>query len=144
MLFRGRWTSGVASRHDVEKYSCPEAGGLYSFCVGISAHRSTNVWLKPKSNLRASSSSRPAQRCFRVGGSGNFLFWGCVRRGKLYYFNGFLGCRHCAEATYESHRKPRASGRVWETMAVPASTYCHLSHAAGGIKYSTVSERRRK
>ena len=32
----------------------------------------------------------------------------CGKRvGKLYYGNGFLGCRHCTEAIYESQKESR-------------------------------------
>jgi len=40
------------------------------------------------------------------GGLRPWLTCLCGRRvGKLYRGNGFLGCRHCASATYESQRK---------------------------------------
>ena len=46
-------------------------------------------------------------RC-TYGGARPWLTCLCGRRvGKLYRGNGFLGCRHCAEATYESQRKSR-------------------------------------
>jgi hypothetical protein len=44
-------------------------------------------------------------RC-TYGGARPWLTCLCGRRvGKLYRGNGFLGCRHCAEAIYESQRK---------------------------------------
>jgi hypothetical protein len=46
------------------------------------------------------------------GGARPWLTCLCGRRvGKLYRGNGFLGCRYCAEATYESQRKSR-KGRL--------------------------------
>ena len=42
------------------------------------------------------------------GGSRPWLTCLCRRRvGRLYHGNGFLGCRHCAEATYESQKRSR-------------------------------------
>ena len=42
------------------------------------------------------------------GGSRPWFTCLCGRRvGKLYHGNGCLGCRHCAEATYELQRKSR-------------------------------------
>jgi hypothetical protein len=44
-------------------------------------------------------------RC-TYGGARPWFTCLCSRRvGKLFYGNGFLGCRHCAEARYESQRK---------------------------------------
>jgi hypothetical protein len=63
---------------------------------------------------QGSPTDRPPQRIpiqwtwCKYGGARPWLMCQCGRRvGKLYYGNGFLGCRHCAGATYASQRRSR-------------------------------------
>jgi hypothetical protein len=50
----------------------------------------------------------------------------CGRRvGKLYRGNGFMGCRHCTDATYESQRKSRRGRLYLRAMRVRARLSDH-------------------
>lgn len=78
----------------------------YSF-LGLRTSRHLIEYRGPKW-----SADRPPQKIqiqwtqCTYGGARPWLTCLCGRRvGKLYHGNGFLGCRHCAEATYESQRK---------------------------------------
>lgn len=59
-------------------------------------------------------------RC-TYGGARPWFTCLCGKRvGKLYHGNGFLGCRHCAEARYESQRKSRRGRLHLKAMRIRA------------------------
>jgi hypothetical protein len=73
----------------------------------------TNRWVVEYFHAR-SPADRPPQRIpiqwtnCTFGGARPWLMCLCGRRvGKLYYGNGFLGCRPCGELIYESQRASR-------------------------------------
>jgi hypothetical protein len=77
--------------------------------MGLRTSRTVIEYQGPKWSPGRPPQRIPIQwtRC-TYGGSRPWLTCLCGNRvGKLYYGNGFLGCRHCAEAIYESQRKSR-------------------------------------
>jgi hypothetical protein len=75
--------------------------------MGLRTSRTLIEYQGPKWSPGRPPQQIPIQwtRC-TYGGARPWFTCLCGKRvGKLYYGNGFLGCRHCAEARYESQRK---------------------------------------
>jgi hypothetical protein len=102
------------------------------------------------------SARRPPQqiriqwtRC-TYGGERPWFICPCGERvGKLYRGSAWLGCRHCAEAIYESQRKsPKGRLHLKATRirarlgdyGVPASTPFRLGHQGCSVRLTVVSK----